>query len=236
MGRSIEQLANQQVLRWLQERRLAQELSSTGSSAATSRVRNTQKPIITMSRQYGAYGGEVGRIVSRILGIDYHAQELVHQIAAHADVRKQVVEALDERTQSSLQVWVDELISLRRFETSDYLQSLSKTILAIGRHNRGVIVGRGGHLILDPERTLRVRAICPFEKRVSYVAEREGMSTIEARAKVTRVDGERKEFFQRHFGTDTSDPEAYDLVINTGSLSLEACAQVVAEMYRQRFG
>lgn len=236
MGRSVQQLANQQILRWLGERKRAQELSSPGSTSPASRVRNAQKPVITVSRQYGAYGGEMGRIVARILDIDFHAQELVHQIAGHADVRKQVVEALDERSQSGLQLWVDELISLRRFEASDYLKSLSETLVAIARHSRSVIVGRGGHLILDPERTLRIRAIAPLEKRIGYVAEREGMSKLEAKVKCTRVDEEREEFFRKNFDSDITDPAGYDLVINTGTLSLEACAQVVAEMYRQRFG
>jgi len=234
MGRSVEQLANQQVLRWLNERKRAEELSSP-SAGPSSRIKSAQHPVITISRQYGAYGGEMGEVVSRVLDVDFHAQELVHQIAAHADVRKRVVESLDERTQNSLQLWVDEFISLRRFEATDYLRALSETVMAIGRHGPSVIVGRGGHLILDPERTLRVRAIAPLEKRVECVAQREGMSLIEARMKITRVDEERSEFFMKHFETEIEDPGGFDLVINTATLSLEASAQVVAEMYRQRF-
>jgi cytidylate kinase len=240
VGRSVEQLVNQQVLKWLQERRAANEWGKSDSippsSAAQSRVRSSQKPMITISREYGAYGGEMGRIVARILEIDFHAQELVHQIAAHAQVRKHVVEALDERHQGNLRLWVDDLITLRKFQITDYMEALTETISAIARHSRGVIVGRGGHLILDPRRTLRVRVYAPPESRVEYVSAREGMSLLLARTKVTRVDEERREFFQKNFRTDITDPLGFDLMINTASLSLEAGAQIIAETYRQRFG
>ncbi len=235
MGQSVEKLANQQILRWLHELKRSDRLSSIGNGPPSSRVQPMQHPMITVSRQYGAYGGEMGRIVSRVLDIDYHAQELVHQMAARADVRKQVVEALDERTQGKIQVWIDQLINLRRFAPTDYTRALSQTVLAVARHSPAVIVGRGAHLILDPRRTLRVRAFAPLEQRIQYVAEREGMTLVEARVKVSRVDQERAEFFRSRFDIDIEDPLGYDLVLNTGSISLESCAQIVAEAYRQRF-
>ncbi len=237
MGRSVGQMVDQQVMRWLQERRAQAALSAPDSSAPPhSSVRMAQRPMVTISRQYGAYGGAMGRIVARELSIDYHAQELVQRVAERADVRDQVVQSLDERSQSSLRLWVDEMFTVRRFEASDYLNALSETISALARHNSGVIVGRGGHLILDPARTLRVRAFAPLEERIQYVSEREGMSPAEARIKVNRVDQERSEFFQKHFSTNIADPLGFDLLINTSSLSLECGAQVVAENFRQRFG
>jgi cytidylate kinase len=235
MGQSVEQLANQQILRWLAERKLSEERSSIGNGPPGSRIQPMQHPMVTVSRQYGAYGGEMGRILARVLGIDYHAQELVHQMAARSDVRKQVVEALDERTQTNIQLWIDQLINVRRFAASDYTRALSQTVLAVARHSPGVIIGRGAHLILDPKRTLRVRAFAPLEQRVEYVAEREGMTQVEARIKVSRVDQERDQFFRSRFNIDIQDPLGYDLMLNTGAISLESCAQIVAEAYRQRF-
>src|SRR5690606_28506672 len=112
MGRSIEQLANQQILKWLSEKKTQDSVPPSTTPRAGLRI--AQRPMITISRQYGAYGGEMGKIVARELNIDFHAQELVHQIAAHAGVREQVVQALDERTQGSLRLWVDDLITLRK--------------------------------------------------------------------------------------------------------------------------
>jgi cytidylate kinase len=115
------------------------------------------------------------------------------------------------------------------------MRALSETVLAIARLRSGVLVGRGGHLILDPARTLRVRVFAPLERRIEYVAQREGMSQAEARIKIARIDDERREFFRSRFDVDISEPLGYDLLVNTGVFSLEAGAQLVAEAYRQRF-
>lgn len=229
MARSIEQIVNQQVLRWLSEQQQAER-------PPESRVQVSQRPMITVSREFGAYGGEMGRIAAEQLGIGFYAQELVHEVARRADVRKQVVEALDERTQSRIEAWIDNLMIVRRFTESDYLRNLSETILALARHRSGVIVGRGGHLILDPHRTLRVRCYAPLKHRVEYIARRDGLSLEEARLKVARVDEERREFHQRHFQSDITAPLNFDLMLNTAEMSLEECAAVVSQLFRIRFG
>src|SRR5690606_41198056 len=108
MPRSVEQLVNQQVLRWLAEQQRASE-----DRPPESRVETSQRPMITVSREFGACGGEMGRIVAEQLDIGFYAQELVHEVARRADVRRQVVEALDERTQSRLEAWVDDLMIVR---------------------------------------------------------------------------------------------------------------------------
>src|SRR5690606_16319606 len=70
MARSIEQIVNQQVLRWLSEQQLADRTPE-------SRVQVSQRPMITISREFGAFAGEMGRIVAEQLGIGFYAQELV---------------------------------------------------------------------------------------------------------------------------------------------------------------
>lgn len=230
MPRSIEQLVNQQVLRWLSEQQQASD------RPPESRVEVSQRPMIAVSREFGAYGGEMGRVAAEQLGIGFYAQEIVHEVARRADVRRQVVEALDERTQSRMESWIDNLMIVRRFTESDYLRSLSETILALARHRSGVIVGRGGHLILDSHRTLRVRCFAPVEHRVEYIARRDGLTLEEARLKVARVDEERRDFYARHFRSDVTSPLSFDLLLNTAEMSLEECAGVVSQLFHMRFG
>jgi cytidylate kinase len=125
---------------------------------------------------------------------------------------------------------------VRRFSQSDYLRNLSETIVALARHRSGVIVGRGGHLILDAHRTLRVRCFAPVEQRVAYIAERDGLTLDEARVKVARVDEERRAFYAKHFQCDITSPLGFDLLLNTGEMSLEECATTVSALFRARFG
>jgi len=228
MSRSIEQLVNQQVLRWLEQQRAVDR-------PAHEPTRQTQGPMICVSRQFGALGGEMGRRVAERLGFGFFAQELVHEIAKEAHVRQHVVESLDERLQDRVEQWVGEMMEGGMFAPSDYLRNLSKVVLTLGRHGRAVIIGRGAHLILAPTRTLRVRCYGAQEGRVRYISERDHMSLLEARAKVLRVDAERIAFYRQHFNVDVASPEHYDLMLNTSTFDLEASTDLVIRAYRARF-
>jgi cytidylate kinase len=224
---SIDQFVNQQILRWQEERRIADRKRLEGEF---------QQPTICISREYGARGAAMGRLVAERLGFRYYAQELIHDIAEAAHVRKQVVESLDERVQDGISEWVAGLIKRGVFAPSDYLRNLSKVVLTLANHGKGVIIGRGAHFILDRQTTLRVRVIAPLETRIARIAERDGLSDDKAKATILRIDAERVAFNKQHYGADLTDPENYDLVVNAGTLGLEGAADVTVAAFRSRFG
>ena len=91
----------------------------------------------------------------------------------------------------------------------------------------GVIVGRGAHLILGPDRAFRVRIIGSLEACAARVAKREGLDLPAARELVQVVDRQRAEFLQQHFGVDKADCSTYDLVINSDRFSLEQMVDLI---------
>jgi len=224
---SIDQFVNQQILRWQEERKIAERKGLDG--------KRTQQPTICVSREYGARGAEMGRLVAERLGLKFYSQELIHEIAEEAHVRKQVVESLDERVQDGIAEWVASMVKRGVFAQSDYLRNLSKVVLTLARHGKGVIVGRGAHFILDRARTLRVRAIAPLEARVARVAARDSLSEADARTKILRIDAERVAFNRQHYSCDIGDPIHYDLVVNAGTLGVEGAASLVMRAFRERF-
>jgi len=227
MSRTIEQLVNRQFLRWMEQQKVQTKRDQPEAVE--------QKPMIVMSREYGARGAEVGRLAAERLGFQFHSQELVHEISKQARVRQQLVASLDERARDDIEQWVTELMDGGAFSPTDYLRNLSKVILSLGRHGKGVIVGRGAQYILNPKKTLRVRAIAPLDARVRRIAARDGLSRGEARTKVLRIDSERTAFYRQHFDEDQADPHDYDLLINTATLPVEACVEMVVKGFRARF-
>jgi cytidylate kinase len=228
VSRSIEQLVNQQVMRWLKEQQ-----SAVGAVAL--HTREVQRPMVTISRQYGALGATIGRRVAELLGFEYYEQELVHEIAKQAHVRRKVVASLDERSQTRIGSWVNDMMTGGLFAPSDYLRNLSQVIVTLGRHGRSVIIGRGAHLILDPKQTLRVRAYAPVEDRTRYIARRDGLTQAAARRKVVRIDEERASFYHQHFKNHVGDPLNFDLMLNTSTLGVEECASSIAAAYKRRY-
>lgn len=228
MSRSIEQIVNQQVLRWEEQRAAAQRASRPPPELS--------QPVLTISRQFGALGGDVGKLVARNLGYSFYAQELVHEISKHAHVRRKIVESLDERLRSGIAEWVSRKIDGGGFASSDYLRNLSQVLLTIGKHGKAVIVGRGAHLLLDPGHTLRVRCYAPLPWRVEQIARREGIGQSAAAQYVQRVDAERDAFFRQFFNVDINDPQQFDVLLNTATHPLEVCAELLTQALMTRFG
>jgi cytidylate kinase len=69
--------------------------------------------------------------------------------------------------------------------------------------------------------------VCPLEQRIAELAEREHITTAAARAMVADADRDRRAFVRDLYGKDIDDPAGYDLWVNTGTLSLDAAADII---------
>lgn len=114
--------------------------------------------------------------------------------------------------------------------------ALEEVVARWSERGRAVLIGRGLGYLVDPDRALRVRIVCPFELRVAGLAERQGLSLDTARATVAYADRSRADYVRALFGRDIDDPTGYDLWLSTGAYSIDAAAAVVLSAYRYRFG
>lgn len=209
MPHSLEQLVDRQIVRWEEESRLSGRPVDLPPGAP-------HRPVITISRETGSAGDAVAELVARRLGFHVFGRELVDYIAAEAHVQRRVVETLDERVQAALEESLKQQLGAETLTRGEYLHDLSRVVMALAIRGRAVFVGRGAQFILDPRWTLRIRTIGPGPR--------------------TAVDRERDDFCRRCFGRDPSDPRAYDLVVHTGSLSIEACADGIVAVFQNQPG
>lgn len=227
MSTKINYLMKQRLAKWEQRRHLAAE---------TAALADAQRSMIAISRDYGCMGEEIAQRVASRLGFDVYDRELIDAIADSAQVRTQVVESVGEMIQQDITAWIDDQVEGGYFTSTDYLQQLSKVILTVARHGDAIILGRGAQFILDPERTLRVRATASQEVRVQRIADAAQMSLKEARASMRRSDASRSSYCRWHFNKDVTDPRYYDITLNTDSMSVDLCAELIVTAYRGRFG
>jgi hypothetical protein len=223
--RSVDAIVESQVQRWLGER------------ARNPATPSDPAPVVALSREYGARGAAVGRIVAERLGFSFWNRELLAAIAKHAHTDAATMAPFDEHHRSVLIDAVGGMMP--RAQTvglTDYARELTTVVRDLVLRGSAVLVGRGLTFLIDPSRVLRVRVVCPLEDRVRGVAEREKLSLDQARAVVEEADRDRRAFIRDLYGKESDDPTAYELVINTGTLSLEAAAAVVVAGYKGRFG
>ncbi len=184
-------------------------------------------PVITISREPGSGGRIVATELGKKLGLDVFHQEIINEMAESAQVSSRILKTLDEKGLSVLEEWITSLVDNQHLWPDQYLRHLMKVIGTIGKHGSAVIVGRGANFVLPSEGRIRVRIIAPLDLRVENVSSNFGVSAEEAKRRIIRTESERRAFIRKYFNADITDPINYDLVLNTGTLSIEAAANVI---------
>lgn len=222
---SIESIIDRQIRRWeLQQARLRTVPGEAGK----------HRPIITVSRLLGAHGEEIAEKLSRLTGFQLMDRGILETIARDFGVRSRVIELLDENARSELESWFGGMITGRIIDRSDYLKALTKTLGAIANYGEMIIVGRGAHIILGPDKAFRIRVIASLKKRVTMIAEERNISQKDAQKIIADSDAKRLKFMRKSFGADSDDPSFHDLVINTDHFSVSDAVELVMLGYSKK--
>jgi cytidylate kinase len=214
-ARSLEQIIEEQVRRW--------HLKQTEEKKKDDFI-----SVITISREAGSGGNILAKRLSEHLNFDLFYQEVIHNMAESAHVSVRLLETLDEKGASVLEEWISSIVDKRHLWPDQYLQHLMKIIGTIGKHGRAIIVGRGANFVLPLDKRLSVRVIAPQKVRLQNVSRQFSVSIDEARARVLKTESDRKAFISKYFNDDIRYPLNYDLIINTGTLSIDDAVNAVS--------
>jgi cytidylate kinase len=214
-ARSIEQIIEEQIRRW--------QLIRTEEKKKDERI-----SVITISREAGSGGNILAKRLSDQLEFDLFYQDFIQYMAESAQVSVRLLETLDEKGASVLEEWISSIVDKRHLWPDRYLQHLMKIIGTIGKHGRAVIIGRGANFVLPPGKRLSVRVIAPLKTRLRNVSQNFSVSVDEARPRVLKTESNRKAFIKKYFNDDIEHPLNYDLIINTGTLSIDDAVNAVS--------
>jgi cytidylate kinase len=219
--RSIEQLVDEQVKKWgFDHRSISSETPAIN--------------MVTVSRDPGSGGKLIAQGVAEELKFDMFHQNVIHEMAESAKVSSRMLESLDEKGLSMLEDWVSSVVYKKHLWPDEYLQHLLKVIGTIGKHGRAVIVGRGANFILPRESTFRLRVTAPRDFRAQKVAQEFDIPLQDAQRRILKTESNRKAFIRKYFHSDIGDPDNYDMVINTGNISLREAIEMVASLLRSK--
>jgi cytidylate kinase len=219
--RSIQQIVEEQVQKW---------------NYSQHEQEPTEKPnlVVTVSREPGSGGKLIASGIAEQMNFDLFHQEVIHEMADSAHVSRQLLETLDEKGLSFLDDWIASFVDLHHLWPDEYLHHLLKVITTIGKHGRAVLVGRGANFVLPQKDIFRLRVIAPLEFRAQKVAQEYDISPDEAKHRVIQTESERRAFIHKYFHQDIAAPENYDLLINTGTLTLQEAVEGVCAILRLR--
>jgi len=208
---------------------LAQERKAAEQKAAVARKASL---VVTVSRGYGSLGKQTAEALADRLGVNCCDRDILEGVARRADVDLELVAKLDENVRrSGARPW-KALIKGDSFKEEHYLRHLVTVIMNIANKG-GVIVGRGAHLVLGPEKAFRVRIVGSLERCAARIAERDQLDLDSARQRVQAVDNERAEYLRKLYDVDIKDCSDFDLVINSDRFSVQQMVDLILGAMRQ---
>ena len=184
--------------------------------------------VLTISRDLGSGGREVGLMLSSSLGYRFVDRErILARLKAAGHKWEKWTEGLDEHTP---RVW-----EKYDWSYSGFVAMVQSEILDEAASNRVIIMGRGGNYLLKGVPfALRVRIVELFEERVARVSEREGTDEESARWLIERTDRERAGFLLTAYGRDGKDPADYDFVFDSTATPIDRIAADIAGLLSEK--
>ena len=202
---------------------VAQERKAAEEKAALARKASY---VVTVSRGYGSLGKIIAQALADRLGVRCCDRSILEGVAKHADVDVELVKRLDENIEPSVALPWTAFFKGKSFPKERYLHHLVKVVLNISEKG-GVIVGRGAHLILGPDRAFRVRVTGSLEVCAQRVVERDQLDIEAARERVMTINRQRADYLQQLYGEGINDCSDYDLTINTDRFGVDSAIELI---------
>lgn len=180
--------------------------------------------IITIGREFGSGGRELGRRMAERLNCEYYDREIITQIAAHTSFSEEYIhQVMEGRAHRLYPITISNSFSFVSDAHAQMVQTVYEaqvqTLRELAELSDCVIVGRCADYLLREYKPYRIFVYADLESRVRRCLERgdggEQMTEAELRKQIRRIDRDRARFYADCTGQTWGDKVNYDLCINT---------------------
>lgn len=196
--------------------------------------------IITIGRQFGSGGRQVGKKLAEELGINYYDKEILNVAAKESGLCQTLFENHDEKpTNSFLYSLVMDTYSMG-YNSGSYLDMPlnHKVFLAqfdaikkLAERESCVIVGRCADYALEGfDNVFHVFIHADKDFRVKNVMEYDSVTEAKARDLVSKNDKQRASYYNYYTSKKWGDAKGYDLCLNSALLGVDGCVELIKHM------
>ena len=195
------------------------------------------KRVITIGREFGSGGRELGRRLSEELGIAYYDQEIITEIAKRTDMSETYIRQISEsRPVISFPIHVRH--SFYSASNTALKQSVAvfaeqhKLLKELTEKSDCIIVGRCADYILRDENPLRIFVYADRESKIKRCIERksgdEHLTEAQIVKKMKEIDKNRAQYYEFFSERKWGARENYDLMINTSGANIKKVSAAIA--------
>ncbi|HEX7733446.1 MAG TPA: cytidylate kinase-like family protein [Ktedonobacteraceae bacterium] len=226
-------------------------LPETGEESSTlpSGVPEGERIVVTIARQCGSGGAEIGRILAQKTGLHYLDHEIIDEVAQRSGMTVEQIENQDEQTAGPLGYMLEALSTNTPFNLNygkllqreqpgiqtlaheqAYFYLTQRVVLEMASAGNAVIIGRGSQFLLRGlPRVMHIYIFAPLPRRIENVRTHFHLTRGEAIEFIERRDGETENYLRHYYGSNGTQAELYHLLINTGLFSFETAADLIAQ-------
>ena len=198
------------------------------------------KPFVTLSASYGAGGSQIGPALAARLGVPFFDRAIPAQVADQLVTSADNPVLLEERAAGFFERLLSAasaspmaglpLVFADFVTDEEYRIEVDRVIRgAADGAAGGVLLGRAGAVVLlGHHRVLHVRLDAPQARRIKRLCDELGIDEHDACKQLKHNDGARDAYVRQLYGADARDPALYDLIIDSTSLAVPTCVELIA--------
>lgn len=178
--------------------------------------------IITIAREHGSSGKQIGKLVSEKLGIPFYYKEMTALAAKESGLDREFIADINTNSPAILHS-----LYLSTNVIQQAVAAQDKVIRMIADQGSCVIVGRAAdHVLRDRDNLLKVFVYAPEEFRIGRIVEVYGDTPEMAKKHMRRSDDARASYYKSISGKNWGERHNYDVVVNS-SIGLEKAAEII---------
>ena len=178
--------------------------------------------IITIAREHGSSGKQIGKCVANALGIPFYYKEMITLAAKESGLNREFISNIHK---NSPDIMRDLYLSSNAVQYA--IKAQDAIIREIAENGSCVIVGRAADYILkDYDNVVRIFIHAPQDYRIQRVMDVYGDTPKEARVNIERSDKARASYYEHISGTHWGDARNYELTVDSSD-GVEKTAQFI---------
>lgn len=192
--------------------------------------------VITISREYGSGGREIGEKLAQALGFSFYDKDLLRLIAEKSGIKEEVIKKADEEAANPLFAPYYPP-SIDPGSLNDRVFKMQAELIKEKAASENcVIVGRCGNYILeDYENAVHVFIYADTEKRIDRIMARHNLEDREMAAKlVKKTDKHRRGYYQFYTELKWGRPEGHDIMIDSSLLGVDGTVAVLKALVEEK--
>ena len=212
--------------------------------------------IITIGRQFGSGGREIGKRLADELGIEFYDKELLSRAAKDSKICKELFETHDEKPTNSFlyslvmdtysmgfasgsvnemplnhKIFLAQFDAIKKIVSDDNLFNYqAKVIRQLAEEESCVIIGRCADYALEErDDVLSVFIHADLEDRIKNVAKLNELTDNKAKDLIHKTDKRRASYYNYYTNKKWGDAESYDICINSSKFGVDGCVKAIKD-------